>query len=353
MKQLNFAEVLDASYPSQNCVSIYLPPLTKLSNFREGEAKLNSVLREVQALSAKSESDHHSHLMDQIQRDAKHIKDLQKKHGVAWFASEMTSGYLPSSWRKDPFAVVSQTFHVKPLFRDYQKMRPFYVLTFSAQNVKLFRRWQNSIYLIDAISLQPQKEGIANFRESHRKHKHRSRQSQVQVAEQLMERHLRHSEDPVILAGSNTSIAAFRSIARYPFLLEDSIACNSDKVSIRTLNQKAMGIFSKWLDQKENHILEEFRFCQKSKKALTNVHEVAKAAANGRVEQLIIAEDHHLWGVLNWDTGSIRIHPHQKDSEDDDVLDDLSELVYQHKGSVWVMRQEKLGKEKLYATLRW
>lgn len=354
MKRLNFAEIIDASFPSQLCVSIYLPPFKDVSSSKERDAQLNSVLNEVKTLSSQSALKIEERLMADLRKNVDQVRSLQNEHGVAWFMSEKTSGYVPASWNQAPFAVVSDTFHVKPLFKDIQKKRPYYVLAMSAKGIKLFGLWQNGLRLVEF--LQPRgaaKEGGENFRGSHRNHKAKLKSSQIDLANRLILRHLNQSKDPLLVAGAGGTVASLRAELRYPFVLDQSVSCNPDTIGLEELYEKAKVVAEAHFEDVEEAILEEYRYCHKSKKSLSDIKQIVEAAIAGRIEHLIIAEDHQIWGVLDRQTGAIQYHAQQKNSRDDDVLDDLSELVYRHKGSVWVMPQKKLGKELVYATLRW
>lgn len=347
MKRLNFSEVMEASFPSQLCVSIYLPHYRDLANFKEGDAQLQSVLKEVRDLSKSSDRQISSRVLDDVKKNAEKIRTLQKNHGVAWFSSEMTSGFIPTSWGKQAFAVVSDTFHVKPLFRDLQKSRPFFVLAVNSRHLKLFSRWENSLLLVERVAIH--EEGS----EVRQKDKSKLGQRQLVKVAELIQKHLSRSNDPLVLAGAQSILSRLKAEINYPYVLEDGIFCNADRISTKELFSSGYRIATRYFDAQEDQIISECVFCEKANKALTDIHEIGIAAVHGRVERLVIAEDHHVWGILDRKTGEIKVHEKQKSSSDDDILDDLSELVYRHKGSVWVVEKQKLGKTPIYATLRW
>lgn len=354
MKRLNFSEIIEASLPSKLCISVYLPPSETLSSSKEQEAQLNSVMTEVRALCSKSKLDWREDLLTQMKNQVHEIKSLQSESGVAWFISEQVTGYFPCQWNQSPFAVVADTFHVKPLFRDLQNEAPYWTLVITGKAVKLLHHWKGKIKLIESSTLgMKDDEELENFRESHRKNRSKLRVNQAEISNEMLMKHLNHSKDPVILAGTTSTISEIRSKLNYPYVLQEGVACKGDNIDLSLLKQKCNEVVQSHLERVEDEILEDLRYCQKSKKSLTELHDIAQASVQGKVEHLIIAEDHHEWGMLDHHTGEIQYHSTQKNAEDADILDDLSEMVYRHKGSVWVVPKKKLGEGSVFATLRW
>ncbi|RPH70026.1 MAG: hypothetical protein EHM78_13020 [Myxococcaceae bacterium] len=72
-----------------------------------------------------------------------------------------------------------------------------------------------------------------------------------------------------------------------------------------------------------------------SGRAGIGLREVANAAIHGRVRTLLHAEGEHLWGKLDRTTGDLEVREEQLDTEDAEVIDDLSETVLLRGGDVF------------------
>jgi hypothetical protein len=82
--------------------------------------------------------------------------------------------------------------------------------------------------------------------------------------------------------------------------------------------------------------------------------EVAVAATRGRVSDLFICRESHLWGVLDRSTGRIDLRDSQTDSRDDDVLDDIAQEVILRGGRVYTIAPSMMPAHSPVAALyRW
>ncbi len=80
--------------------------------------------------------------------------------------------------------------------------------------------------------------------------------------------------------------------------------------------------------------------------ATHNLTEIARAAANGKVSKLFIAEDQQVWGKYNGKSGHLELSPCQLDHQDDDVLDDIAQTVLRKGGQVIITKIEDLPKRR-------
>ena len=71
------------------------------------------------------------------------------------------------------------------------------------------------------------------------------------------------------------------------------------------------------------------------------VSDLAREAANGRVELFLLEEDARLPGKVNWDTGEMT-ETALSDPRVDDVLDDLAEMVISRGGRVRMLHAGSL-----------
>lgn len=78
--------------------------------------------------------------------------------------------------------------------------------------------------------------------------------------------------------------------------------------------------------------------------AKKNIFQIAKAAVQGRIKKLIIADGINIFGKVDKKTGGLAIHPVDLDHEDDDILDDLAQTVLASGGEVVIAPREEIPK---------
>ncbi len=98
---------------------------------------------------------------------------------------------------------------------------------------------------------------------------------------------------------------------------------------------------------------EEFEQARSSGIASDDLAEVARAAASGRVANLLIEADRQIAGQLDGATGQVAFAD-MNDPQVDDLLDDLGELVAKMGGRVLVIPPERMPtRTGLAATYRY
>lgn len=90
---------------------------------------------------------------------------------------------------------------------------------------------------------------------------------------------------------------------------------------------------------KLNDTLESFNLALKTNTVKTNLFQIAKAAINGKVVKLMVAEDFNVFGKMDKSSGGIALHPTDMDHEDDCLLDDLTQTVLLNGGEVTVVKK--------------
>jgi hypothetical protein len=109
--------------------------------------------------------------------------------------------------------------------------------------------------------------------------------------------------------------------------------CSELRVLVRRETQKSL-----------QKVLLEFKSAEHIQLTQKDIHEIASAAVQGRVEKLVVVDGVQIFGKIDRKTGSLKVHPFDLDHEDDDVLDDLAQIVLAHGGEVLVVASEDLPK---------
>lgn len=334
-KRLSLNDVIYYSGES-DFVSFYL---TKQKDLKNAMTQVSSSLNEMQSLLKSNKKAAAINLVNMIETEKNRIVDMSLVSSVGIFCSDNIFGFVELKSLDKTFATIADSFHIKPLLKEKQIQKEFYILSISGVAIKLFLVGDDGINLVETKVVETEDKAKKNH-------------MVLKEIKNIVQEYLHISQVPLILAGSKPNVTEYESFVNYPYVLEEKIYCQPEKIALEELLVKADVLINKYLEIRFEKVLEDIQFCHKSKKSLSNFEEIYRAAMNGQVENLVIAEDYHLWGEVNSSDRSFRYYSHQQNEKDDDLLDDLSELVLKMKGKVWLMPKKRIQSD-LMATLRW
>ena len=134
----------------------------------------------------------------------------------------------------------------------------------------------------------------------------------------------------------------FQKVSNNPHLLPHGIMINPKSISIEKLQNLAWEIIEPEYFSTLDKLAEQFNQAKADGMGSDTMEEIGVAAAQGRVDTLILESDRIIPGRVNRETGSIEAgdleHP-----EIDDLLDDIGELVLQKGGNVMIVPVEKMA----------
>lgn len=281
--------------------------------------------------------------------------------------------------RVPELAIVSNTFHTKPLQRYVQTMERFQVLGLSLDSVSLFEGNRDVLDKVDLPKEVPatMKEALGSeLTEEHitvatyggkgakgtnMVHGHGGKKDEMDVdAERFFRTVDRAIYDycskpsglPLILAALPEHHNLFQKISHNEFLVDEGIKINPESQSTDQLRDLAWQIWQPRYHERLHELAEEFNQANANDLGSTEIREVAKAAAAGRVNKLLLEQDKIIPGRITPETGAIQ-QDQLENPEVDDLLDDLSELVMKLGGEVTVLPSEIMpGKTGVAAIYR-
>jgi hypothetical protein len=276
-------------------------------------------------------------------------------------------------------AVAADSFHTKPLRRFLQSVGRYQVLGLSRRKIQLFEGDRNVLDEIDPAPGVPRTitEALgAELTEPHRtvasyggtgsgstpmRHGHGGAKDEADtdaerffraVDRAVLEHHSRPSGLPLILAALSEHHHLFRRVSHNPFLMEAGLTFNPDGLPVDDLRERAWQAVEPQHQARLAALADEFAEAKSHGLGSGDLAEVARAAATGRVETLLIEADRQVAGRLDTATGRVEggdpSHP-----QVDDLLDDLGELVEKMGGRVLVLPAERMPERTgLAATYR-
>lgn len=260
-------------------------------------------------------------------------------------------------------AVVADSFHTKPLRRVLQSVGRYQVLGLSLQKIRLFEGDRDAIAQIELAPGVPRTINDALGAELSELHLtvsssggiggaasplHHGQGGKKDEADKDAERFFRavdravaehHSKPsglPLILAALPEHHHLFRQVSHNALLLPSGIDANPDALSPEQLRQRAWQVVAPQYEAQQTRWVDDFGAAHVKGLGSDNLHDVARAAAAGRVGTLLIEAERQIAGHLDDRSGRIVAsdlhHP-----QIDDVLDDLGALVEKMGGEVHVL----------------
>jgi hypothetical protein len=269
-------------------------------------------------------------------------------------------------------AVVSDSFHTKPLMRILQSVDRFHVLGLNRQAIKLFEGNRDALGEIKPAQGVPRTitqalgeeltephqtvaayGGVGDGR-SPMHHGHGGKEPEVDIdAERffravdraVLKHHSQPSGLPLILAALPEHHHMFHEVSQNPFLIPESIDIHPDALSsVAELRQHAWQLMEPRYLARLTALVEEFGNARSKGLGADNLAQIAKAVVDGRVATLLIEARREVPGRINVATGDIEFddlaHP-----DVDDVLDDVGALALKMGGQVVVVPTERMPTE--------
>jgi len=283
------------------------------------------------------------------------------KGGIGIYHNEHFTGIVKLPTVTSDLAVAADSFHVKPVLRCVQSRRNYYLLALRKKHADLFLVTADGTKKIERIALKlPQDRQLSVERSKHwlvdgigiRRQKD-LKETMEQLNRQL-ERNWHGERIPLMLAGPHQQQLTFRDVCSYTNLLERGISGYVGDLDTDALTNLSLNTMEYYFEELDNRSVVAFRRAEGSGLATTNLEEIAKAAARGQIQSLLVAEDRQVWGHLDRETGTIEVLDQPGQTTADDLLDDLAELTLNKGGVVTVLPSIRMPKNHLIAAvLRW
>jgi hypothetical protein len=273
--------------------------------------------------------------------------------------------------------VAADSFHVKPIIRFLQSNKRFYLLSLGQKSVALYVGSPAALKIADLSGLPANLQKVLGIDE--RKEPAAGAQSVgsgkspvyhgrgtpevskkddlaafFRAIDQALWQVLKEEKAPLFLAGPGYYFPIYRDISRYPNVAPVGVEGSFDGTSAEELHAKAWPVVSNHLENVDTDAIEEYHQLRDRKQASEILTDVAKAAVQGRVRKLFLADEKKLFGRIDIITGEVLLHGTQTGPEDDDVLDDLAEAVLKRAGEVFLIDKSRMPRDSAAAAIfRW
>ncbi len=352
------------------CISIYIRTAPS-ANADQGRIRFKTAVQQVQADLKRNQQPGQEEPFLQPLRDLADRSDfwLSQRHGLAVFYSPdvFELRRLPEPPRQD-LTIVADSFHVKPLLRLAQHAGRFQVLAVTVERVRLyegmFQRLEEIPLHPDVPSSMEEALGEPNRvsklkrapwepEDSDTRDKQLTRYFR-RLDEAVWEHHSRPSGLPLLLAALPEYHSFFHQASRNQHLIKEGIKRDPVKdIDAEGLAREAWELYQPVRAARIADLRERFGLGRSQNGASDQLDEVARQAVFGKVGTLILRENFRVGGTVDRGTGEITRRPIEE-TNTDDLLDDLAEIVLSNSGEVLVLgADEMIGDTGIAAIYRY
>lgn len=302
-----------------------------------------------------------------------------QSHGLAVFLTADTFVFfrLPLSFNE--LVVISDSFHIKPLLPFFTSDGHFYILALSQKQVRLMEGTRHSVDEINLENMPTSLSDALTFDRLNKKlqfhtststpisgeragmfHGHDpSDETKAKILkwfhriDDVLPTLLVGGQSPIVLAGVDYLFPLYKQANTYPHLVEEGIPGNPEELKPEELHAQAWPIVEPVFQKVQENAAARYHQMSDTEKTTTDLPEAVLAAHHGRVADLFVPIDVHLWGTADLQGNQVQIHK-EKQPGDRDLLDLAAIQTILNGGSVFAVKQEEIpGGETLAAVLRY
>lgn len=155
---------------------------------------------------------------------------------------------------------------------------------------------------------------------------------------------------PLVIAAVESTASIYRQANHYPNLIEQPLAGNYEHDSAAELREKARPLVEPALGAARERDRERYSSLKGNHRTLTDLDQTLRAAVDGRVDVLFLAEGKHTWGTFDESKRRSSIHAEPKNG-DHDLLDLAATYTFLNGGTVHTLRGDEMPEETPMAAL--
>lgn len=352
------------------CISIYQPTHRHLPDNQQDPVRFKQLLSIVEEALLKEVS------KSEMEKLLKPLYDLQNdrefwnntKDGIAIFLNESKCVIYNLNRTLKEIAVVSDSFHIKPLIRVFQSADSYYVL---GLNMKKYNLYIGNRYGLEEVSFDEntpttieavldelgdayadgdlsfgsfggasgnaiyyghggKKDEVLKYTEKFFKYVDRS----------VMENYTNPTKFPLILAALDANQGIFRKLTHNNNLLNDGVKIDYESLDVKELNKKSWEIMEKYYLDKTKEVVDKYNNHLGTGLSSDKVEEIAIAALNGRIETILLESDKVIKGEIDLETREVKFDEEKIGAND--ILNTLAEIVFSNSGEVIMLPKEKM-----------
>ena len=323
-----------ANYSGDLCLSIYMPVAGPQRELQQGNAiLLRNLIREADTQLREPPYELRARERRALLRLARRISRWNgnfwayQQEGLAFFLAPDFQQIVTLPVAPPAQVVLAPHFYVKPLLACPLGDHHFYVLALSLKQSRLYHATCAGIEEIplpdvptslqeavpsDRFEKQLQFRGGASspggrgrgrqpvFYYSNYNPSTQRKEQALRFCRELdrgLKPYLRGDTAPLVVIGADYLVALYRQANSYPYLA-GTVSSNPDVMAPRELRAAAWEVVEPQFRAPREQALEALPVYLRESRASTQLPEILRAAYDGRVEVLLVADDYELWGYF-------------------------------------------------------
>ncbi len=315
------------------CVSIFMPTLRGGVQSQQNPIRFKNMLREAEErlVAAGLRSPEAKELLEPAQKLLLDGPFWRQSNGIALFLSPNTFRYYRLPFDFEELLVVTDRFNVKPLLRLPASAVRFYILALSQNRVRLFEGVNQRINEIDlelegipqSIAAAMGYDDLEKQRQAHSGlpgtsifHGHAvadgAKANILRYFQQIdrgLRGLLRDRQVPLLLAGVSYLFSIYKEANNYPYLLQEGIEGNPDRMETEELYERAWAVVGPHFLKARQEAVDLYRRMAGTGLTSNDVKEIVPAAYYGRVDILFVVTGRQLWGTFDPDINEVELKP--------------------------------------------
>ncbi|HEY0897796.1 MAG TPA: hypothetical protein VGD90_00625 [Sphingobacteriaceae bacterium] len=301
-----------------------------------------------------------------------------QSHGLAVFLAKghFKTVILPTPVKEE--ILINNSFYVSPLVPHITNGNHFFLLVFSKQYTQFYRgdaygmekmEVEGLPYGIDDVIHYEEKGGKQLFRmggtapgagASFHGSSPGTADEKVYIAKYLKEvdstlwkEVLSTEKAPLVLAAVDFMTTIYRQTSMYKNICEKSLTGNFELKDDNSLFKRAIEIVTPYFQEEDRKALNTFYDQSATGLTSTSPDEIIPASHYGRISDLFVMKDAHIWGKFDETDNVLEIHD-ERNEEDDCLINKAVVKTIANGGAVHVLDPEKMPNgSKITAFMRY
>jgi hypothetical protein len=354
-----------ADYSSDCCISLYIPAVNEQHDRITFKNKLQQVKTELQQQQKMSTSDIDNLIAPgyALLQEEDVWRNMTK--GLAVFMSKDYFRYARLNVAPKEIILINHSFYLRPLVPLLADVNNdhFYLLMISKKKAKLFRA--DGFYM-EEVAIDDMPDGIedvVHFEEKEDQKLFRMGDDGAATDEKenialylkevdrtIWQAVMNREKAPLLLAGIDYLLPIYRSVSSYQHICTEAMIGSYEHQPMSVLYTAAREKMEPVFNKRHEQALDAY--CNKLATPLTSSmpETVIPACYYGKVAELFIDQDMHLWGHFDMANNQLELHGTKQDN-DDCMIDKAITQTILHGGQVHLLPKDKMPKGSDIAAL--
>lgn len=368
------------------CASIYLRMYDKGKDTRQNAIRFKNALSEVKsALDGRAQDV--SAMRERIEPLDALLDDgafwRNQSQGLAIFVSPEISRVFRLPLGFTDLQVVANRFHLKPVLPLISENLRFYILALSQNSTRFYRCDRLHIDQIAVENMPKDINDALRYETEQRQFQFytgapvargTNRRSAVfhgqafsadeqndrllrycRIIDNAVFELLRNETAPLVLAGVDKLLAIYKEATGYPYLKEDAIIGNPERMNAMQLHRQAWPVVATEVEAQRHKSIEKYNRLKGTGYTTIELPSIVTHAFDGRVDRLMVGANLHRWGRCNENGHDVQLYADRAQAPDAiDLLDLAACETLLKGGEAWTVDPAALPeKASAAATLRY